>query len=274
MGSTVGSRGLAGSPGRGSSTLKPAGATSFGRVRMEQRGEVLDLAPPGPELELAAAVRPDAPLLAVVVCVEQLAHAPEPRRLDVDRPRRKRQPFDVVDGVDDRVPGDPVAVRLQDRIGLLGQRRVLDERLREALRHQAVEPRVGRLVDDRAAVLALQVDRLDRPELRELGYERVVPRAARVELELQAGVVLEPPADAGARRRVAEVHRHDEADRPHLALDGIGERSARLPERQVERGALEGPAPGSRSRRPCPARSGTARADPRAGRRSRACATP
>ena len=65
---------------------------------------------PDGELELAAAVHPDAALLAVVVEREQLAQRPEARGLDVDHLRRERQRLDVGDRVDVRVPGHAVAV--------------------------------------------------------------------------------------------------------------------------------------------------------------------
>src|SRR5581483_1671619 len=48
------------------------------RVRMEERGEVLDLPAAGPELPLAAAVGPDALLGAVVVGLEQRPERTEP----------------------------------------------------------------------------------------------------------------------------------------------------------------------------------------------------
>src|SRR5947209_4049601 len=53
-------------------------------VRVEQRGQVLDVAAARAQLELAAAVRSDPVLAAIVVGGEQLAQRPEARRLDVD----------------------------------------------------------------------------------------------------------------------------------------------------------------------------------------------
>src|SRR5918996_871895 len=56
------------------------------RLRLERaRREVLDLPAPGPQLELAAAVHADPARGAVVVRLEQRAHASEPRRLHVQR---------------------------------------------------------------------------------------------------------------------------------------------------------------------------------------------
>src|SRR5207248_10046696 len=61
-----------------------------GRVGVEERRQVLDLAAAGAELELVAAVGADAALGAVVVAGEQLRQAAEARRLDVDHLRRER----------------------------------------------------------------------------------------------------------------------------------------------------------------------------------------
>src|SRR3954454_2277084 len=49
------------------------------RVRMEEGGQVLDVAAAHAQLELTAAVRADAVLVAVVVGVEELAQAAEAR---------------------------------------------------------------------------------------------------------------------------------------------------------------------------------------------------
>ena len=61
------------------------------RVGVEERGEVLDLAAAGPELELAAAVERDPALVAGVVEVEQVAHRAEAGRLRVEAARRERR---------------------------------------------------------------------------------------------------------------------------------------------------------------------------------------
>ena len=66
------------------------------------------------------------------------------------------------DRVDGRVPGDPVAVRLEHGGGAVVQVGVLDPRRREALGDQPVELRVACLVDGRALVGALEVDGVDR----------------------------------------------------------------------------------------------------------------
>jgi hypothetical protein len=128
---------------------------------MEQRRVVLDLPAAGPQLELAAAVRADPLLSAVLDRFREPPDAAEPRRLDVERARREWQLLDVLDRVDDRVPRDPVAVRLEDRVGLLRQRRVFEKRLGKRFDEAAVEGGIRGLVDDRPLVLALQVERLD-----------------------------------------------------------------------------------------------------------------
>ena len=157
---------------------------------------------------------------------------------------------------------------------LLGQRGVLDEGVREALGDQAIEARIGRLVDDRAAVLALQVDRLDAAELRELSHQSLVPRAPRVELELEPRVQLEPATYTAHVRRVAQAHRDDEPHRPRLPLDQPRPANA-PPGAEPDRAPRSRrPSGGSRGRRPCRARAGRARAGPGAARTSPAGACP
>ena len=132
---------------------------------------------------------------------------------------------------------------LEDGIGLLGQVRVLDPRRRKALRDHAVEPWVARLVDDRALVGALEVDGVDRTGRAELADERLVPFARRVELEAEGRVALQQERHRVGGGRPLDPQGDDEVDRPRLAADGLAQREARLPEREVERRALVGPAP-------------------------------
>ena len=54
-------------------------------------------------------------------------------------------------------------------LGLRCQRGILDPGLGEGLDHAPIEHRVGGLVDDRAPVVGLEVDRVDRPRIHELG---------------------------------------------------------------------------------------------------------
>ena len=203
---------------------------------MEDRGEVLDVAAAGAELELAAAVHPDAARLAVLVGAEQRAQRPQARRLDVDHPRREGQGLDVGDAVDGRVPGDAVAVGEEDRVGLLGQLRVLDPGVGEGLDDAAVEDGVGGLVDDRADVEALEVDRVDRAGGHEPGDELGRPLGGRVELEAQRRVALQALASRGrasaarpgaARRRSAPGAARGRARRAATCPPGAGRGRAR-----------------------------------------------
>jgi hypothetical protein len=75
-------------------------------------------------------------------------------------------------------------VRLENRARLIRERRILDPGLREALRDEPIQPRIGWLVDNGSFVLALEVDRFDAAELGQLGDELVRPAAPGVELEL------------------------------------------------------------------------------------------
>ncbi len=139
------------------------------------------------------------------------------------------------DRVDRRVPGQPVAVRLQRRPRVVVEPGVLDVRVGKRLGDAAVErgARVG--VDPVAAVVALQVDDVDGAGRSELGHDLVRPAVARVHLEAQGRGELEPRADVAAGR-------DDEGQRPRLAADGLGDRLSSLSQREVERGALVGPA--------------------------------
>ena len=179
--------------------------------------------------------------VAEVVAGEQRLDRAEARRLDVDRARREREPLDVGDGVDRRVPGDAVAVRLERGVGLGdGQVGILEPRLGERLGDAAVEAGVGVDVDRRALVGALEVDRRDRAGRRRAARSaRPSQSGVAVELEAQPRVDLEPARDRLEARRVAEPHRDDEADRPRLAPEHVVRASGRP-------GAARGPAPRSR----------------------------
>ena len=168
---------------------------------MEQAGEELDLAPADVQLELPAAVELDPVLGAPVVELEQPRDRPEARRLRVEAPWQERQRLDVRPGVDRRVEGEAVAVRLEYRIGLGRQRGILDPRLREQLCDTCVELRVGGVVDDRPLVVPLQVDDVDAIELGEPSRELLRPFKGRVELEPEPGVELEPVIDLRRARR-------------------------------------------------------------------------
>ena len=206
---------------------------------------------------------------AVVVGVEQAAQAAEARGLDVDHARAGRAAPRCRRSSGCRVPGEALAVRRQHRLGLGRERRVLDPGVGERLDHAPVEHRVGRLVDDRARVVALEVDRVNGARRDQLGDQLLVPRARRVELEAQAGVRIQAPAQrlhasaarpAAARRRSAPAG----ARAPSAACSVV----AGLAQREVERGGLIGPRPVAAARPRAAAARGTARARPGA-RRSR-----
>jgi hypothetical protein len=76
--------------------------------------------------------------------------------------RAERQRLDVGDAVDRGVPGDPVAVRLQERVDLGREARVLVPGVGERRDDPAVQVRVGADVDDRSLVVALEVDAVHR----------------------------------------------------------------------------------------------------------------
>ena len=208
------------------------------------RRQVLDLAAADAELGLAAAVAGDVALGAPLVGPQQLAPGPDPRRLDVDRAREERELLDVGDPVDRRVPRDPVAVGLERGVGLRhGEVRILEERVRQPLGDAPVEGRVGRGVDDRPLVGALEVDRLDRAGLGQRVDERVVPRRRRVELELHERVRGDAPRHRLEARRLAQPERDDERDRLRRPPERRRERRPRLAQREVGGGRLDRPAP-------------------------------
>src|SRR6185312_5063733 len=112
---------------------------------------------------------------------------------------------------------------------------VLDDGVGERLGDRAVQLRIGREIDDRAAVVRLEVDDAHPVELAETPEQPAVPVLLRVELELESGRELEPTLGSGARR-------DDEADGPLFAAEGLAEAGLGLPEREIEGGALERPA--------------------------------
>src|SRR6185437_15670269 len=140
------------------------------------------------------------------------------------------------------VPGDSVAVGPQDLVGLLGQRGVFEPGLRKALGDPTVELDVcWRGVW--SGVERLVVDDVDGPRSCQLVNELVRPPSRGVQLEAQCRVELEAALQGLGRRGVAQAGRDDEGHGPRLAIERVCERAPSLPKRQVERGALVGPAP-------------------------------
>jgi hypothetical protein len=127
--------------------------------------------------------------------------------------------------VDREVPGEPVAIRLQNRPRLVRDARVLEPRVREGPRDATVELGRRRRVHPLALVQALQIDDVDDASRGELRHDLVRPLVARIELEADLRIELAPLADGALGDR--------EADRPRLAADDLGERAPRLPERKI-----------------------------------------
>ena len=125
---------------------------------------------------------------------------------------------------------------------LVRQRRVLEPGAGEPGHDPLVQGRVGDGVDGRAVVLALEVDRVDGACRLELRDQLLRPVRGRVELEAQRGVELEPSPQPPGCRRLTESHRDDERQRLRVDPDDLTETETRLTEREIERGALEGPA--------------------------------
>ena len=155
------------------------GATSFGVSGWNSDARYWMCPRPGPELELAAAVGADAALGEVVVGV-----AAAPRTL----PKRDGFTFTIRGGngsasmsAIEWIGASQVKRSLcgsSTGRGLVGEARVLEPGVGERLRHAPVEVGVGRLVHDRALVEALEVDRVDRAGLDQLGDQLVGPVAA------------------------------------------------------------------------------------------------
>jgi hypothetical protein len=122
-----------------------------------------------------------------------------------------------------------------------GELRVLDPGLRKRLDHAAVEDGVGGLIDDRAHVQALEVDRVDRAGGHQAGDDLGRPLGGRVELEAQRRVALQALGHGVEGRRLAQAQRDDEAHRVRLAAERGVQRRARLAQREVERRRLVGP---------------------------------
>jgi hypothetical protein len=147
-----------------------------GRIGMEQSSEQLDL--PAAHAQLGHATAIHRPMVPCTACVdvEQLAQAADARGLDVDHARGERRRADVVGASDRRVVGqalEAIAEPLSDLGQVVG---VLQIGVRKG-RENAVVERTERLgILDLEAVLALEVDRVDRPGCRELA-KSAAPRA-------------------------------------------------------------------------------------------------
>ncbi len=157
-----------------------------------------------------------------------------------------------------RVPGDPVAVGAQDRLGLGVERRILDPGVREAGGDARVEIRVRRLVDDRAVVEALEIDRVDRAGRDERGDQLVAPVARRVELEAERR---DSSRAGGSRARPSPARR---AAARRRSVTGCGTQLEPVGERDRPPGAARGRARPTRT--PSAGRGARPRARARPGR--------
>ena len=231
---------------------------------MEQGREQLDLVAPDAELELAAAVGPDAVRGAVVVGGEEALDGAEPGRLHVDRPRRPAERLDVRDGVDDGVPGDAVAVRLEHGLASRASERGPRARPRGARRRPGGRaPASGTVSTLVPWYWPLKSTESTAPVSRSSAISSSRPVGGRVELEAEAGVEVEPRPQARRSWRARRAASRRRSQR--LAACGRRPSPSEMPglaQRQIERGALERPSGGSRDRRAAPAR----------GRRAAACA--
>ena len=108
--------------------------------------------------------------------------------------------------------------------------------LRKRGQGRLVDQRIGRVLDQRAAVVGLEVEDAHAAGGGEGGDQRRVPVGGGVELELELGIERKPRHDGGARR-------DHEAHRPVGPAERLAERQAGLSQGKVERRALEGPAP-------------------------------
>ena len=120
--------------------------------------------------------------------------------------------------------------------------RILQIRVREGRERVVVQREQGRRILDLGAVLALEVDRVDGARRGDLVDQRRRPARLGVELEVDVGGAVEPPAQRLDRRWLAEAQRVDEAHRLRLEAEHVVQRPAGLAQRQVERRGLERPA--------------------------------
>jgi hypothetical protein len=112
---------------------------------------------------------------------------------------------DVLGAADRRVVGHALEV-IAESLPDLGQVvRVLQVGVRERGEHVVVQRTECHGVLDFEAVLAFEVDRVDRARRRDLVDERRRPRRLRVELEAHARRAREPPEHRLDRRLLAEA---------------------------------------------------------------------
>ena len=160
----------------------------------------------------------------------------EARRLDVQPPRLDRKRAHVGDGVDRRVEAEPALLPCNTAPHSPSSDASSSTTSGKSSTTARYSSGSGDDVDRRPGVVRLQVEDAHPPRPGEALHERPVPVVLRVELQLELRIVLEP------RERVV-TRRDHEAHGPVLALERGTERELVLPQRQVERGTLERPAP-------------------------------
>ena len=112
---------------------------------------------------------------------------------------------------------------------------ILDDGVGQLFHHRAVELRIGREVNARAAVVRLEVDDAHAVELAEPSEQLAVPVLLRIELELEPRRDLEP----APRRRAGG---DDEPDGTLLAPERLAEAELVLAQPEIEHCTLERPA--------------------------------
>jgi len=142
--------------------------------------------------------------------------------------------------VDGSVPREPVGLGFEYRAGPLGPPGVLDDGVWERLDGPTVEVGIRGNVDAGPLVVALQVGDADPPGVGEVGEQRLVPVGLGVELERHFGIDVEEGLDPVHR---LDARADDEPNRIVVAVERPAEARVGLPEREVERRALDGPPP-------------------------------
>ena len=109
-------------------------------------------------------------------------------------------------------------VLVGENLGGLGRAEigVFEPCVREGFHDPLVEHRVGSLVDDRALVHALEVDRVDGTGLDQVLDELRRPGTGRVQLETERRVKHQALGDRLQRWRLTEPHRRDVPHRSRL----------------------------------------------------------
>ena len=101
--------------------------------------------------------------------------------------RRQRQRLDVGPGVDGRVPRQTPGRGAHQRTGIAVGRGVLDDRVGKGRQDPLVDGAVGRILDEGATVVGLEVEHPHAARGGHVGDQRRVPFVRGIELELRSG---------------------------------------------------------------------------------------